>query len=79
MGALSEVWFHILLKVEKEHVKWQLNGAYKTPNVRKSAPLETKAAHKPKARKVAPRHVQDRRRERVKDGFTNMGTPEETY
>ena len=77
--ALSEVWSHVLFKVEKEEVNLHLNGAQETPNASKSGPSETKIADKPKGGKVAPQHLQDRRRERVKDRFTNMGTPEEAY
>ena len=78
IGALSEVWSHVLFEVEKEEAKLQPNGAQETPNAIKSGPSETKIGDKPKAGKVAPRHVQDRQRKRVKDGFTNMGTPEES-
>ena len=46
---------------------------------RKPGPSKTNIADKPKTGKVAPQHVRDRQRERVKDRFTNMGTPEETY
>ena len=60
-------------------MKLQLDGVHETPNTTKSGPSKTKTAHKPKTRKVAPQHVQDQRRERVKDKFPIMGTPEETY
>ena len=49
-----------------------------TPNTNKSGPSEAKIADKPKTGKVAPQHLEDRRHERAKDRFTNMGTPEET-
>ena len=54
IGALSEVWSHVLFEVEKEEVGLQRNGAQETPNASKSGPSKTKIADKPKAGKVAP-------------------------
>ena len=84
MKALSEVWSHLLFEVEKEEVKAQLearaaDGANETTGSEKANLKEEGAKTRPKTGKLAPQHVQDRRRERVKDRFTNMGTPEETY
>ena len=79
VGALLEVWSHVLFEVEKEEVQLQLGGAHEQQNPSRPGPSETKPADKPKPGKVAPQHVQDKRRERVKDRFTNMGTPDETY
>ena len=84
MKALSEVWSHVLFEVEKEEVKAQLearavDGADEAKGAERASPKEEGARAKPKTGKVAPQHVQERRRERVKDRFTNMGTPEETY
>ena len=39
-------------------------------------PTQTRRKPKPPAVKIAPQHIQDRRRERVKDCFTNMGLPD---
>ena len=79
IGALSEVWSHVLFEVEKEEVKALLSEATEQQGQSKPRSSETKPADKAKTGKVPPQHVQDRRRERVKDRFTNMGTLEETY
>ena len=84
MKALSEVWSHLLFEVEKEEVKAQLearaaDGANEATGTENANLKEEGAKTRPKTGKLAPRHVQDRRRERVKDRFTNVGTPEETY
>ena len=79
IGALSEVWSHVLFEVEKEEVKALLSEAPEQQRQSKPRSSETKPADKPKTGKVAPQHVQDRRNECAKDRFTNMGTPEETY